>query len=175
VLAHAGELGRSAAGHALLAAGRVPEDSGDAARAAVLDAVARYRSPRAPLDAGRAAALAGATAMLDVSDGLLRDAGRLARASGVRLDLAEPTDVLAADLAAVAPAAALLGGATDLPLEWVLTGGEDHGLLATFPPTVPVPAPFRRIGSVLAAGEPAVLVAGAPPRAGSVGWDHFRR
>ena len=49
-----------------------------------------YLHPASPLAAGPAAAVAGATAMLDVSDGLLRDAGRLARASGVVVDLAAP-------------------------------------------------------------------------------------
>src|SRR5699024_3270505 len=81
VLAHAGVLGRSAAGLALLTAG-VPE----------LDPalVTAFLRPDPPLDAGVSASLAGATAMLDVSDGLLRDAGRIARASGVSIDLLDP-------------------------------------------------------------------------------------
>src|SRR5665648_1154686 len=65
------------------------------------------------------------------------------------------------------------------PAVWVLTGGEDHGLLATFPPGA-VPAPFRVVGEVTApaqqgAGKLAgtVLVDGALWR-GSPGWDHFR-
>jgi thiamine-monophosphate kinase len=175
VLAHAGVLGRSAAGYALLASGSGDRSGGDPAAA---DAVARYRCPVAPLEAGVAAARAGATAMLDVSDGLLRDAGRLARASGVTVDLDDPVTALAADLEAVAPVAALLGdqASEGLAVEWVLTGGEDHGLLATFPPGVPLPAPFRRVGRVLGHdGGAAVLVGGAVPRSGSAGWDHFRR
>lgn len=175
VVAHAGVLGRSAAGYALLASGQ-PAAHVDDAAGALGGAVARYRSPVAPLEAGPAAARAGATALMDVSDGLLRDAGRLARASGVRLDLDDPATALAADVAAVAPVAELLGGGRAAALEWVLTGGEDHGLLATFPPTTPLPPPFRRIGSVVAPSEgPAVLVDGAPPRFDSEGWDHFRR
>lgn len=176
VVAHAGALGRSAAGYALLASGRSAEEADDDA-GALGDAVARYRSPVAPLETGPAAARSGATALMDVSDGLLRDAGRLARASHVRLDLDDPATALAADLAAVAPVAELLGGGAQAALEWVLTGGEDHGLLATFPPATPLPSPFRRIGSVVEPADegPAVLVDGAPPRFGSAGWDHFRR
>ena len=78
VVAHAGVAGWSAAGLALLDAGRPELD------AVLVDA---HRRPVAPLAAGPVAARAGATAMLDVSDGLLRDAGRIARASGVRIDL----------------------------------------------------------------------------------------
>lgn len=158
VVAHAGVRGRSAAGHAVLEAGLD-------GFAGLVDA---YRRPRPPLAAGIEAALAGATAMLDVSDGLLRDALRLAVASGVVMDLAAPADVFADDLATLAPAARALG--VD-PVTWVLTGGEDHGLLATFPPDVALPAAFRPVGRVLA-GDPAVTVVGEPPR-GPLGWDHF--
>lgn len=177
VVALAGVLGRSAAGYALLASGWSGADDAGAAARAARDAVGRYRAPVAPLEAGPAAARAGATALMDVSDGLLRDAGRLARASGVRVDLDDPVAALAADLAAVAPVATALGGGPAAALEWVLTGGEDHGLLATFPPTAPLPSPFRRIGRVLSDedGGAAVLVDGAPPPVASLGWDHFRR
>jgi len=164
VVALAGTVGRSAAGLALLDAGRPEADP---------DAVAVYRRPVPPLAAGPLAARAGATAMLDVSDGLLRDAARLAQAGRVVLDLGDPADVLAADLRAAGAAADALG--VD-PAGWLLGGGEDHGLLATFPPDA-VPAGFRPVGTVRApgAGAPpgAVLVAGAPPTA-VPGWDHFR-
>ena len=144
--------------------GAVGADAGGAGPgAAAREAVLGYRRPVSPLAAGPVAADAGATAMLDVSDGLLRDAGRLARASGVVVDLAEPTEVFADDLAALAPVAAALG--VD-PAGWVLAGGEDHGLLATFPADVPLPAPFRRVGTVAGPGElPAgtVTVAGRLP------------
>lgn len=165
VLAHAGVRGRSAAGLALLGSG-----APDAPHADVL--LAAYRRPSCPLAAGPAAAAAGATAMLDVSDGLLRDAARLAAASGVVLDLDEPREVFAEDLALLAPAAGRTG--VD-PVAWVLTGGEDHGLLATFPPG-PVPEPFRRVGRVLGptgtAASGTVLVTGREPGL-SPGWDHF--
>lgn len=161
VVAHAGRRGWSAAGLALLTAG-VPElDEG---------LVAAYRVPDPPLDAGPAAALAGATAMLDLSDGLLRDARRLARASGVTLALDDPAAVFADDVTRLSGAAAALDADAT---QWLLTGGEDHGLLATFPPDVPLPAPFRRIGAVTERSTDLVLVAGAPPRVASTGWDHF--
>lgn len=183
VVAHAGVRGRSAAGYAWLAAGRaVPEDGEDVAGpgevaglpSAVRAAVRGFRCPVAPLTSGPAAADAGATAMLDVSDGLLRDAGRLARASDVVVDLDPPEVVFADDLAALGPVAAALGVDAST---WVLGGGEDHGLLATFPAEASLPPPFRRIGRVDAVGAfPAgtVTVAGRPPD-GPVGWDHFRR
>ncbi|MDO8108171.1 thiamine-phosphate kinase [Isoptericola sp. b441] len=158
VVAHAGVRGRSAAGHALLDAGLDGFD----------ELVAAYRRPVAPLGAGIAASRAGATAMLDVSDGLLRDALRIARASGVVLDLDPPTAAFADDLAVLAPAAEALAADAET---WVLAGGEDHGLLATFPPHTELPAPFRAVGRVVA-GEPGVRVAGAAPR-GPLGWDHF--
>ncbi|WP_370524042.1 thiamine-phosphate kinase [Cellulomonas sp. APG4] len=163
---HAGVLGWSAAGLALLDAGAGHEPGG----AAVAHLLAAFRAPAPPVDAGRVAGGAGATAMLDVSDGLLRDAGRMARASGVVLDLSR--DLLAADLGPLGAAADELG--TD-PWPWLLTGGEDHGLLATMPAGSTVPDGFRRIGRArapLAGDGPGVLVDGA--RASGVpGWDHF--
>lgn len=165
VVALAGTVGRSAAGLALLEAGRPELDP---------DAVRVFRSPEPPLAAGPLAARSGATAMMDVSDGLLRDGVRLAAASGLVLDLGAPADVLGPDLAAARPVAEALG--LD-PVAWLLGGGEDHGLLATFP-AGSVPAGFRPIGEVRAPapGTPAgtVLVAGAPASVGA-GWEHFHR
>ena len=109
--------------------------------------------------------------MLDVSDGLLLDGRRLARASGVTLALDDPADVFGPDLAVLSAAADTVG--VD-PVQWVLTGGEDHGLLATFPPGAELPAAFRPVGVVVERSEELVLVAGEPPRAGASGWDHFR-
>jgi thiamine-monophosphate kinase len=79
---------------------------------------------------------------------------------------------LAADVADVAPAARALAD-DGAALAWVLAGGEDHGLLATFPPGADLPEGFRRLGSVRApAGRPRVTVdGGAPPV--RPGWDHF--
>ena len=163
ILAHAGVLGRSAAGLALLSAA-VPDPDPTL--------VAAFLRPDPPLDAGVLASVAGATAMLDVSDGLLRDAGRIARASGVSIDLLDPAESVPEDLAALSEAASLLG--VD-PLTWILTGGEDHGMLATFPPGVVLPTGFRALGVVSAvegAGVGRVTVAGEVP-AVAPGWDHF--
>lgn len=161
VVAHAGVTGRSAAGLALLGAGAADPDR---------ELVDAYLRPVSPLASGPAAAAAGATAMLDVSDGLLRDAGRLARASGVRVDL--DTAAFASDVDRLQHAATALGASAQ---RWVLDGGEDHGLLATFPAGTVLPTPFRAVGRVhaVAAGEaPGVRVDGRPAPARS-GWDHF--
>jgi thiamine-monophosphate kinase len=167
VVAHAGVLGQSAAGMALLASGR----SGGADDG-LIDAFLR---PRPALAAGPAAADAGATAMMDVSDGLLRDATRLARSSGVVLDLEPLERSVPGDLERLQDAAARME--TD-PGAWALTGGEDHGMLATFPADAALPEEFRPLGTVRAADadRPAgsVLVGGVPPAVTSLGWDHFR-
>ena len=111
--------------------------------------VARQRRPVPPIASGRVAAEAGATAMLDLSDGLAIDGGRLARASGVTLAL--DSDAVVDEVA--------------------LHGGEDHGLLATFPADVVLPAGFRRLGVVLARGAAEVVRAGeAVP---TTGWDPY--
>ena len=110
--------------------------------------------------------------MLDVSDGLVRDAGRLARASGVTFDLDDPAESFPGDLAALAPAGRALG---DDAVAWVLAGGEDHGLLATFPAGVGLPAPFRPVGRVVPRVEAAPVLVDGAAVGGAVGWDHFRR
>lgn len=170
VVALAGVLGRSAAGLALLEADAVPAAGQDALQALLT----AHRRPSPPLAAGPRAAGAGATAMLDVSDGLVRDAGRLAAASGVVVDLSAAA--LEPDRREVAVAASLLG--VD-PLAWLLGGGEDHGLLVTFPPGAAVPEGFRAIGRARAVGDaeagatgPGVLLDGSV-WSGPTGWDHF--
>jgi thiamine-monophosphate kinase len=153
-----GTLGRSAAGLLLL--------QREGTRAARHGGIHRlcldhHRAPVAPLTAGPQAALAGVTAMLDVSDGLLRDGSRIAASSGVRLDL--DGSALAPD---VEPLAAAVG--EEAARECVLAGGEEHSLLATFP-AGDLPTGWRAIGAV--AGGSGVTLDGVPqqPR----GWDHF--
>jgi thiamine-monophosphate kinase len=165
VLALAGTVGRAAAGLAILESGHSMASLAPGLRALV-DAQCR---PFPPLASGPLALEGGASAMLDISDGLVRDAGRMADASRVVLDLdPEALRLLAAPLA---PAGELLGKE---PLEWVLGGGEDHGLLATFPAGVQLPRGFAAIGSVKAPtgnDSRGVNIAGRP--ADLVGWDHF--
>ncbi|MCC3278904.1 thiamine-phosphate kinase [Arthrobacter sp. zg-Y40] len=165
VLAHIGALGLAAAGLAVLE-GNVdmadPEAADDQELAGLAMAQLRPRPPRA--GAGPEASRAGATAMLDVSDGLVRDAGRVARASRVGIDL--DAEYLLAKAASLAPAAARLGAD---PLVWVLGGGEDHGLLAAFPPDAALPQGFVRIGQVHD-GEGVTFGGQVPP---ATGWDHF--
>jgi thiamine-monophosphate kinase len=166
VVAYAGRLGLAGAALRLLFdAGQDPAALA-ALRGRSRELLAEQLAPSPPMEAGPAAARAGATAMLDVSDGLLLDASRIARASGVQLDLGSAA--LAPDVQAVASALGSAAGA----LELVLTGGEDHGLLACFPEGAALPAGFRVIGEVLA-GEAGVLVDGADPQLGRAGWDSF--
>jgi thiamine-monophosphate kinase len=167
VVAVAGTLGWSAAGLRLLqTTPRVasPEDVDALLRSAPdgipARCIAHHLRPRAPVDQGPAAARAGATAMIDVSDGLLRDGHRLAAASGVRLGLdgaalREHIETLAP---VVGPHAAR---------ESVLAGGEEHSLLATFPG--PPPPGWRPLGHVAKGSGVTVDGVEEAPR----GWDHF--
>lgn len=152
-----GRLGASAAGFAVLEAGRHDRHP---------DLVAAHRRPSPPYAEGPRAAGAGATAMIDISDGLLADVGHLATASGVHIDLTT---------AALPPDDLLCAAGADLdtdPAAWVFTGGEDHALVATFPADAALPAGWREIGTVHG-GPPLVTVDGTP-RPGRAGWDHFR-
>src|SRR3954449_2020630 len=121
VLALCGRQGWAAGGLAVLGRGfRSPR---------VL--VEAYRRPEPPYDAGPAGAAAGATAMIDVSDGLLAEARHLAEASGVAIDVRRDAFAIAEPLQAVGAA---LGAD---PLQFILGGGDDHALLATFPGAAP--------------------------------------
>ena len=154
-LAIAGRFGWAAAGLALLSRGfRSPKVLVDA-----------HRFPLPPYSAGVAAAQSGATSMIDVSDGLVADARLVAEASRVVLSIATAGWDIPEPMQAAAAAYNVD------PVEWMLAGGEDHALLATFPPGTPLPDGFVVIGSV-DAGEPGVLVDGAA-RAGSGGHRHF--
>jgi thiamine-monophosphate kinase len=137
IVAIAGTLGRAAAGLALLESGNADAIS------AYDDWVAVQRRPRPPIAAGISAAVAGATSMLDVSDGLAKDADRIAKASGVAVRLNRRD--LDGFIAMVEEPAMALGVDASA---WVLFGGEDHGLLATFGPEAKLPREFKPIGVV---------------------------
>jgi thiamine-monophosphate kinase len=149
-----GDVGLSAAGYALLLNG-----------VHTFEALCRrHLVPEPPYGQGRVAADAGATSMTDVSDGLVADLGHIARASGVGIDLSR--DALGADHDALASAAAALEMDSWI---WVLAGGEDHALVATFPG--PPPVGWRVIGQVVD-GPPKVLIDGEQWH-GDAGWQSF--
>jgi thiamine-monophosphate kinase len=169
VLAIRGTLGRSGAGLRLLQAhGDAPPSqwlpgSGPGER----ELVHAHVAPPGAHGEGVVAARAGATAMIDVSDGLLRDLDRVARASGVVVDL--DGTLLAVDHDALVTA----GVPDDAAWEDVLTGGEEHALVAAFPGVDDVPHGWRVIGTVrpLDAEGPGVRLDGT--RQSARGWDHF--
>ncbi|MGL4743619.1 MAG: thiamine-phosphate kinase [Dermatophilaceae bacterium] len=178
VVAVCGTLGRSGTGLELLrrGAGGMTERHGEVA-ACVLEA--HRRAPVRHLVAGPRAS-GRATAMLDISDGLVRDLDRIATASDVHVDL---------DRSALEPyvdALAAVAG-EDAAWEQVLGGGEEHALVATFPPDLardgftdddPV-VRWTRIGAVQASStepgddRPQISLDGV--RLGWTGWDHFAR
>jgi len=132
IVAVAGRLGWAEAGLAVLSRGF----------SSPRELVSAYRRPEPPYDRGPAAATAGATAMADVSDGLLSDLGHIAQASGVLAHVRTASFEVAEPVAAVAAAYG-----TD-PMNWVLTGGQDHALVATFPEGGPLPLGFVGVGQI---------------------------
>jgi thiamine-monophosphate kinase len=124
VLVVTGELGAAAAGLLMLEQPDSAAGLGAEEKAALL---ARQLEPRPRLDAGRALARSGATAMIDISDGLGGDAAQLARASGVGARIDASTLPVAPGVAEVAVAAGRE------PLDLAVSGGEDYELLAALP------------------------------------------
>jgi thiamine-monophosphate kinase len=156
LVAMAGQVGHAAAGLSVLSRGfRSPR---------VL--VEAYRRPRVPYAAGPEALALGATAMIDVSDGLLADLGHVAAASRVAIDVRRDAFTVPDQMRDAADALGLD------PYDWVLAGGDDHPLVATFPRGTGLPGDWRLIGAVSAGSG--VTVDGAT-RKGPTGWDHLRR
>jgi len=155
VVAVCGELGLAGRGLELLfARGADATGEPDAVAAAALRPafdreLDAQLAPHPPIGAGVVAALAGATSMMDVSDGLALDARRIAEASGVVVDL----------------------DATAVGSTMALTGGEDHAMLATFPADVALPDGFRPIGSVREGGAELRVDGRAYTHRG--GWDPY--
>lgn len=219
VLAVAGHTGWSAAGLHFLSLGVDAQGPVDSLSAVL--ALQTFRAPTSPIVLGEAAALGGATAMMDISDGLVRDAQRICKASGVKavIDFRAVTKKLSPPqvnqqlwqgdeafpfirslpklgTSAASTSAQLLhelalrcaGGhdalASQLVVQWLLSGGEDHGFLAAFPDTDSVPEGFHEIGRFVghqesATQEPAtqfgaVQVLGVELDVLNAGWDHFR-
>ncbi|HEV7657771.1 MAG TPA: thiamine-phosphate kinase [Mycobacteriales bacterium] len=156
VVAYTGRLGWAAAGLAVLGRGfRSP-----------VSVVAAHRRPEPPYGQGPRAAELGATAMVDVSDGLVADLLHVALASSVGIELDTSKLDVPAKLRDVGRALGVE------PLDWVLAGGDDHALAATFPGASPPPAPWRVIGRV-ARGRGVVVDGSAYD--GPEGFDHFAR
>jgi thiamine-monophosphate kinase len=155
VLALAGRTGHAAAGYTILSRGfRTPK---------VL--VEAYRRPVVPYAAGPLAARHGATSMIDVSDGLLQDLGHLSSSSLVAIDVRRDAFTVPDQMR---DAATALG--VD-PYQWLLAGGEDHALAATFPPGVTLPEGWLEIGTV---HDGSGVTVDRRPWSGPAGWDHFR-
>ncbi len=171
VVAYTGHLGLSAAGLALLRRGLEGPDV----------CLSEHRRPSPPYAAGPEASRAGATAMLDVSDGLVQDLGHICRASGVRIDLdSKAFRPVPALVEAVRVLGAPTGKAVDGARRLMTAGGEDHALAATFPPGVRLPEHWHGVGVVRDSPrapeentDDLVTVDGDVVERG--GWDHFRR
>ena len=156
IVAMAGRIGYAAAGYTVLSRGfRSPRLLVEA-----------YRRPDVPYHCGPQAAELGATSMIDVSDGLVADLGHLAEESRVAIDVRSDAFEVPVQMR---DAAGALGVA---PATWLFTGGEDHPLVATFPPGTPLTLDWVEIGSVTAGSG--VTVDGKPWQDGPGGWDHFR-
>ncbi len=181
-LIHCGVLGRGCAGLKLLERGYTRETGVfPPTQTGLIDDFLRPKPPLAQaLDACRENRIG---AMMDVSDGLIRDARRMAKASNVWIDIR--SSYLEQHVEVLIPVARRLGLSD--PWEWamkaVLTGGEDHGFLATLerpaerawgPHTLALPEGFSRIGEVREAHAGGFITVDGRTVEYGGGWDHFQ-
>ena len=154
-----GQLGLAAAGLAVN-----ESDLPQVAHPELRDA---YAYPKLHKDTGVNAAAAGATSMIDVSDGLIADVGHIANASNVTINIETHQIHLNPNLL---QAAAQLGlDATAL----ALTGGDDHAIVATFPEGASLPEGFEVIGSVRESSNGGKVLVDGAPFTQSGGYRHF--
>ncbi len=176
-----GSLGASAGGLALARA-RPGEVAGALMSEWGRALVAAHVRPVARVGEGKTLAEHGASAMIDVSDGLALDLSRLCAASGVGARVVLDRIPVAAELAALSDTLPSAG----LPLDLALGGGEDYELVATMPPVGVEPArlalderfgvPLTDIGEIVeGAGLMAVQRDGTERPLEPRGWDHLDR
>lgn len=171
-----GHVGASAGGFLLTRAAAATRNAGLEAPWG-RELLAAFTRPIARVGEARVLASAGATAMMDLSDGIAKDLPRLCARSGVGAEV---------DLASVPVAPSLRDGATVLgvdALEVALGGGEDYELLATMPPGAVDGArarlretyavPLTVIGRIVAGAGVVGVADGASGPLPARGWDHF--
>ncbi|MCF2707116.1 thiamine-phosphate kinase [Arcanobacterium haemolyticum] len=181
-LIHCGVLGHGLAGYELLMRGATREKSVVASAETMM--IDDFLRPKPPL--GRvldACRTGGIGALMDVSDGLVRDTTRIAKASGMWIDV--DSSALGDDVEVLTGIARHLGMSD--PWQWamnaVLTGGEDHGFVGTarvdagqaWGTHSPLPEGFRRIGVVREAHPGGRVTIDGRDVHGLGGWDHFKK
>lgn len=171
LVAVCGCLGESAAGLSLL----LEKQRGVTARLRRRLLRAHFE-PRPQLETGSRLAALGASAMIDTSDGLLRDLGHICRESGVGADIELDRVPVSRDLVRFAEQRG-----RD-PLDFALDGGEDYRLLFCLPPAkwarlerVRLPSGERPvvIGRIAERGGIRLFHRGRPARRRIGGFEHF--
>jgi len=153
LLIHVGNVGLAAAGYTIVSQPELGQLSREEIRA-----VRGFLRPRPPLHQGPKVANV-VSAMMDVSDSIWTDADRLAAANGLHAHI--DSEWAAKTAGRLHPVAERYGADAHA---WVLTGGEDYGLLAVLDPNRVVPEGWEIIGQLTT--EP-------QSRPEVTGWDHF--